>query len=200
MSDRNFLTVAKSARTTVIIKGSEFISHCARVANAGEAVEFINSIRTKHPDATHNCWAYRISPNEYRFNDDGEPGGTAGQPILQAIASMDLEEVCVVVTRYYGGVKLGAGGLARAYSGGAAAVLKEASTLLVKPRVSLTVELPFSEQSCLYRFLETHSEITFEKTEYTDTGLRINITLYMEDRSKLESALTDALRGRVKIY
>src|SRR5215467_2005904 len=112
---RNFLTIAQNAISRADIKGSEFISRCARVANAAEAMAFIESVRREHPDATHNCWAYRISPNEYRFSDDGEPGGTAGQPIQQAVAAMNLEEVCVVVTRYYGGVKLGAGGLARAY-------------------------------------------------------------------------------------
>src|SRR4030095_9335677 len=103
---RNFLTVAATTVSRTTIKGSEFISRCARVSSAAEAMAFIESIRAEHSDATPNCWAYRVSQYKSRLNEEGEPGGAAGQPILQAITSMDLEEVCVVVTRYYGGVKL----------------------------------------------------------------------------------------------
>src|ERR1044071_1145075 len=105
---REFLTVGEAAETHTTIKGSLFISRCTRALTAQAALAFVQSVRAQHPDATHNCWAYRIDTNEYRFNDDGEPGGTAGQPIFQAIVGMNLEQIVVVVTRYYGGVKLGA--------------------------------------------------------------------------------------------
>lgn len=196
---REFTTVARSAESTAVIKGSQFISRCARAESAREALAFIEAIRARHTDATHNCWAYRISPHEYRFNDDGEPGGSAGQPILQAIISSHLEQVVIVVTRYYGGVKLGVGGLARAYSGGAAAVLKAAGTELVRPRLCLQLEVGYGEQSACYRFFETHPELTVESIEYTATGLTVVVSIYQADRERLTSELTDTLRGRVQI-
>jgi uncharacterized YigZ family protein len=196
---REYITIANSAESSVNIKGSEFISRCARVTNASEAMTYIQSVRAQHSDATHNCWAYRISPSEYRFNDDGEPSGTAGQPIFQAILGLDLEQTCVVVTRYYGGVKLGTGGLARAYGGGAAAVLKLAQTLIVKPKITLLIEVPFSEQNTLYHFLKSHPEITILSTDYTSSGLQLKLELYLFEHNKLIELLNNTLRGLVEI-
>lgn len=196
---RTFLTIAKSLEARTSVKASEFISTCSRVSTIQDALDFIESIRTKYPDATHNCWAYRLSPNEYRFSDDGEPGGTAGQPILQAISGAELEEVCVVVTRYFGGVKLGAGGLVRAYGGAAASLLKEAGCIVIKPKVTLVVEVPFSEQNALYRFLDIHTNISYTPPSYTPKGLSIELTIYLEDQQQIESELTDFLRGKVEI-
>lgn len=198
MSEREFLTINKNTETSTNIKGSIFISRCSRVSRVEEAMDYIKSIRAKHLDATHNCWAYRISSNEYRFNDDGEPSGTAGQPIFQALLGANLEEVCVVVTRYYGGIKLGAGGLARAYGGGASTVLKEAQTLLVKPKVTFLMEAPFSEQNSLFHFLQTHPEIT-SSVSYTNTGIEVEASLYLSDRNKIVELLKNSLRGRVHI-
>ncbi|MBI4850634.1 MAG: YigZ family protein [Acidobacteria bacterium] len=198
MSEREFLTISRSAEVSTNIKGSIFISRCERVSSIDEAMNYIKSIRAKHLDATHNCWAYRISPSEYRFNDDGEPSGTAGQPMFQALLGANLEEVCIVVTRYYGGTKLGAGGLARAYGGGASAVLKEAETLLVKPKVTFLVEAPFSEQNSLFHFLQTHKELT-TSVDYTNTGIQVEVSLYLSDRDKIIESLTNSLRGRVQI-
>ncbi len=195
---REYFTVSKTAETSTNIKGSTFISHCTRVATVSEAMDYIKSTRIKYIDATHNCWAYRISPNEYRFNDDGEPSGTAGQPIFQALLGANLEQTCIVVTRYYGGTKLGAGGLARAYGGGASAVLKEANTLLVKPMVTLLIEVPFSEQNSLFYFLQSHPEIA-TTTDYTATGIQIKASFYLSDRNKIVELLTNSLRGRVQI-
>jgi uncharacterized YigZ family protein len=196
---REFLTIVGNAESRAVIKGSQFISYCARVATAEEALNFLQSLRARHYDATHNCWAYRISPQEYRFNDDGEPGGSAGQPILQAIIGMHLEQVAVNVTRYFGGVKLGVGGLARAYGGGAAAVLKAAGSMLVKPKVTLTIAVAFAEQNLLYRFLETHKDIAINNTEYCANGLKLAITLFQSERERLLNELRDNLRGRIEI-
>jgi uncharacterized YigZ family protein len=161
-------------------------------------MEYIKSIRAKHQDATHNCWAYRISPNEYRFSDDGEPSGTAGQPIFQAILGANLEEVCIVITRYYGGTKLGSGGLARAYGGGAAAVLKEAQTFLVKPKTTFIIEVPFSEQNSLFHFLQNHPQLT-TSVAYTETGIQVEVSLYLSEREKVIDLLINSLRGRVQL-
>ncbi|MFC6616804.1 IMPACT family protein [Deinococcus radiophilus] len=89
---------------------------------------YLAELRAKYPDATHHCWAYRIG-ELYRFNDDGEPGGTAGAPILRAIEGQGVQHVMVIVVRYYGGVKLGTGGLVRAYGGAAAECLRTAPAL-----------------------------------------------------------------------
>lgn len=196
---REYITIANNAESSTNIKGSIFVSRCVRVTTTTEAMAYIQSIRTQYQDATHNCWAYRISPSEYRFNDDGEPGGTAGQPIFQAILGLNLEQTCVVVTRYYGGVKLGTGGLARAYGGGATAVLKEAGTLIIKPKVCILVEVPFSEQNTLYHFLKSHPEITVISTDYTALGLELKLELYLSDHTKLIELLNNALRGLAEV-
>ncbi len=195
----SFFTIACATNTTSTIKNSQFIAHCARVMDAVTAMEFIDSIRRQHTDATHNCWAYRLSVNEYRFSDDGEPGGTAGQPILQAITAAKLEQTCVVVTRYFGGVKLGAGGLVRAYSGAAATVLKAATIIEIKPEIFLEIEVAFSEQNTLYHYLQTHTEITTINTHYSAEGLNLKIKIYLEDRERLIKEMSDVLRGRIKI-
>ena len=103
------------------IKKSRFLAYAGPVASVAEAMALF--ARHGDPAATHNCWAYRIG-NEYRFNDDGEPGGTAGQPILRAIDGQGFDRVAVLVVRWYGGIKLGAGGLVRAYGGCAANCLR----------------------------------------------------------------------------
>lgn len=104
-----------------IVEKSTFIGYAKPIKTEEEAVEFINEIKKKHKDATHNVWAYTIGENMniQRYSDDGEPQGTAGIPTLEVIKKEDLRDVVVVVTRYFGGVKLGAGGLVRAYTKGA---------------------------------------------------------------------------------
>lgn len=105
----------------IIIDKSTFIGYAKPIKTEEEAVEFINDIKKKHKDATHNVWAYTVGQNMniQRYSDDGEPQGTAGIPTLEVIKKEDLRDVVVVVTRYFGGIKLGAGGLVRAYTKGA---------------------------------------------------------------------------------
>ncbi|NLJ62757.1 MAG: YigZ family protein, partial [Alcaligenaceae bacterium] len=103
------------------IKKSRFLAIAAPVQSASDAMAFLEQHSV--PDATHNCWAYKIG-DEYRFNDDGEPGGTAGRPMLQAIEGQSCDRVVVLVIRWFGGVKLGTGGLVRAYGGVAASCLR----------------------------------------------------------------------------
>lgn len=105
----------------IVIEKSTFIGYAKPIKTEEEAVEFVNEIKKKHKDATHNVWAYTVGPtmNIQRYSDDGEPQGTAGIPTLEVIKKEDLRDVVVVVTRYFGGIKLGAGGLVRAYTKGA---------------------------------------------------------------------------------
>lgn len=115
----------------IIIEKSTFIGYAKPIKTEEEAVEFVNEIKKKHKDATHNVWAYTVGPtmNIQRYSDDGEPQGTAGIPTLEVIKKEDLRDVVVVVTRYFGGIKLGAGGLVRAYTKGAKVGLEAAKTI-----------------------------------------------------------------------
>eukprot|EP00249_Psilotum_nudum_P010178 c22384_g1_i2 orf=239-1009(+) len=126
------VTLAGSTRMEMEVKRSKFVAWAAPVDSENAALGFLAQVRD--PKATHNCWAYKIG-NLYRFNDDGEPGGTAGRPIYSSIVASGLDRVIVVVTRFYGGVKLGTGGLFRAYGGVALDCLKEATTVLVKAKL-----------------------------------------------------------------
>ena len=129
MSD-GLLALAGHCRHEQEIKKSRFLAQAAPVDAPEAALAFVQDVAD--PAATHNCWAYRIG-QAYRFNDDGEPGGTAGRPILQAIEGQGIDRAVVVVTRWYGGIKLGAGGLARAYGGTAAECLRLAERVPIVP-------------------------------------------------------------------
>ena len=114
-----FTTLAAPHRFDAVIENSEFLAFAERADSPEQALAQLAALRGRYPEATHHCWAYRIG-GAYRFNDDGEPGGTAGAPILRAIEGQGVDHVMVIVVRFYGGVKLGTGGLVRAYSGTAA--------------------------------------------------------------------------------
>jgi len=112
-----YKTVQSTGTNEIIIQKSRFIAHVARVESAEEAIAFIDQIKKQHWNATHNCSAYMIGEHDHiqKANDDGEPSGTAGVPILEVIKKRELKDTAIVVTRYFGGIKLGAGGLIRAY-------------------------------------------------------------------------------------
>ena len=116
-----YKTLHEFGMDEIIIEKSTFIGYAKPIKTEEEAIEFVNEIKKKHKDATHNVWAYTVGKtmNIQRYSDDGEPQGTAGIPTLEVIKKEDLRDVVVVVTRYFGGVKLGAGGLVRAYTKGA---------------------------------------------------------------------------------
>lgn len=113
----NYITVGSSANAEILINKSRFIGHSARAETESEAIAFIDSIKSKHRQATHNCSAYIIGEHDsiQKANDDGEPSGTAGVPMLEVLKKQGLKDTVLVVTRYYGGIKLGGGGLIRAY-------------------------------------------------------------------------------------
>ncbi len=113
----NYITVGSSANAEILINKSRFIGHAARAETEAEAIAFIDSIKMKHRQATHNCSAYIIGEHDsiQKANDDGEPSGTAGVPMLEVLKKQGLKDTVLVVTRYYGGIKLGGGGLIRAY-------------------------------------------------------------------------------------
>ena len=123
---KEYTTIQGDNTVEIVIEKSRFIATAIHVDSVEEAQEFIASKRKKYFDATHNCYGYLIG-DKAKFSDDGEPQGTAGMPIYECIKNSKIDHVCVVVTRYFGGIKLGAGGLVRAYSGSCAEALKTAT-------------------------------------------------------------------------
>ena len=130
-----YKTLRNAASDEFIIHKSRFIGYASPAQTEEEALAFLQSIRTKHKDATHNCYAYVIGRNAgvMRYSDDGEPGGTAGLPMMEVLKAQGVVNCCVVVTRYFGGVLLGAGGLVRAYTQGCAVALKAAQVVVMEP-------------------------------------------------------------------
>ena len=180
-------------RADTVTLGSEFIAFAARTDTPEDALAWVKSIRAERPDASHVCWAYQIGA-AYRFADDGEPGGTAGGPILRAIGGQGLDHVCAAVVRYYGGTKLGTGGLVRAYGNTAAECLRTAPWLEVRPRVNLQASVPFGQISTLYHLL-TGFDLERGQEEYGQHGLSLELELYPEDLDAFALALKDATRG-----
>ncbi len=130
-----FLTIAAAASAELIEKKSRFIGYAAPAADEAAALEFLQQIRSRHRDATHNCYAYQAGEADQfqRSSDDGEPAGTAGRPILEVIRGRELKNTIVVVTRYFGGILLGTGGLVRAYSAAAKAAIEAAGVVRCQP-------------------------------------------------------------------
>ena len=162
-----YKTVNKSACDEFIERKSKFIGYCQPVETEEEAVEFINTIKSKHWNATHNVYAYVLNAeNRMRYSDDGEPHGTAGKPILDIINGFELKDVTVVVTRYFGGILLGTGGLVRAYSKSAKDTLEAADKFLMVPGILYSVNIDYSNlarfETLLPEFDGTKEDILFE--------------------------------------
>ena len=140
-----YKTLRRSSSDEFIVNKSRFIGYAAPVQTEEEALAFLQSIRTKHKDATHNCYAYVIGQNAgiMRYSDDGEPGGTAGLPMMEVIKAQGVVNCCVVVTRYFGGVLLGAGGLVRAYTQGCVVGLKAAQVVVMEPSQRYICEVAY---------------------------------------------------------
>ncbi|XP_039042402.1 IMPACT family member in pol 5'region-like isoform X2 [Hibiscus syriacus] len=147
-----FTTVKETVTLEKEIKKSKFIAVAGSISIEQSAHSFLNQV--KDPRATHNCWAYKVG-DQYRSSDDGEPSGTAGKPIQSAIDFSGLDRVMVVVIRHFGGIKLGAGGLVRAYGGVASECLRNAPTCLIKSKVPMGVEVPFDLLGVLYHQLQS---------------------------------------------
>jgi uncharacterized YigZ family protein len=163
-----YLTVANQTVSTELkVKGSKFIAHIAHVVNKSQAESYYANIRRKYHDATHNCYAYRISRDEFRYSDDGEPSGSAGKPIYHIIEQNNLFQTIIVVTRYFGGTKLGTGGLSHAYSDAAKSALEETIIETKTRYVTLTIETNYDYLSPLLDLVNKHHGI-LGKTEYTD--------------------------------
>jgi uncharacterized YigZ family protein len=174
------------------IKKSRFLALAAPVDSPEEALDFVQEV--SDPAATHNCWAYRIG-QAYRFNDDGEPGGTAGRPILQAIEGQGIDHAVVVVTRWYGGIKLGAGGLARAYGGTAAECLRLAERVSIVPMATLALSCDFADLALLKARLP-ELEAILDSESFHAEGADLVVHLPQARVDEALTRITDLTRGR----
>ncbi|GIL75734.1 hypothetical protein Vretimale_15284 [Volvox reticuliferus] len=175
------------------IKKSKFVVHAWPVSSSAEAFALIRS--ASDPSASHNCFAFRVG-SEFRASDDGEPGGSAGRPIQAAINGEGLDRVAVLVTRYFGGVKLGAGGLARAYGGVAKHCLRLAPRVFIKAQLEVVIDITYDELGFIHSCLGMHG-CTRLAEEYGSNGIVEIRVLVDEDRlESLKAAVTDGTAGR----
>ena len=188
-------TLAAVASLDVEIKRSRFLAQAVRCDNADEALAWLAEVSDPH--ATHNCWAYRIG-QQYRFNDDGEPGGSAGRPILAAIEGQGLDHVVAVVTRWYGGVKLGVGGLVRAYGGSVAQCLQQAEQTVLIANTLLDIHCEFALEPSL-RQLIGQLDGDIDDVSYGSDGITLRVRVPMPQLDALGEQLRDMSRGQATL-
>jgi len=181
-----------------IVNKSRFIGYGAPVQTEEEALSFLNEIRVKHKDATHNCYAYIIGSNMgiMRYSDDGEPGGTAGLPIIEVLKARGVTNCCVVVTRYFGGILLGAGGLVRAYSQGAASAVNACGVGVIHPTARYIMEIPYPSLGRVEYFLKSQPVIVEDKA-FSD-AIVMTLIVKNEDEDAFVSAITAATDGKIE--
>jgi len=194
MSESLHVLVA-ACRHAQDIRKSRFLAQAAPVQSVEQALAFLHDVAV--PAATHNCWAYRIG-QDYRFNDDGEPGGTAGRPILQAIEGASVDRVMVVVTRWYGGIKLGAGGLVRAYGGTAAECLRLAERVPLVAMARLAVRCAFADLALLKARCPTW-DARIESETFDAEGATLALELPAERLEEACARIIDLTRGHARV-
>lgn len=178
------------------IRKSRFLAIACPVDSEAEAKARLAEVSV--PAANHNCWAWRIG-QAYRFSDDGEPSGTAGKPILQAIDGQALDRTLVVVTRWFGGILLGSGGLIRAYGGTAAACLRAAAKTEYVERTALSVSLGFSDLALVKARLAAFAGLVMDEETYHDTGARLSFRVPAERAEEIGRLIVDLTSGRAEI-
>lgn len=191
----NLFTLAAPARFELIVRKSRFLAHAIAIEHAEQASAFLASVHAT--DASHHCWAYRIG-DAYRSSDDGEPAGTAGRPILAAIDGQHCDHVMVVVVRWFGGTKLGTGGLVRAYGGAASECLRTAlrTPLIDMARIAI---------ACGYEHVGTVHQLIAQfgankrAENFVGDALHFDIELPREHVPALQNALRDATHGQIRI-
>ena len=194
---KDYKTVQNEAHDVFVEKRSKFIGYCKPVTTEQEAVDFINSKRSEHWDATPNVFAYSLREgNIKRYSDDGEPSGTAGMPVLDVITKSEVYDVCVVVTRYFGGVLLGTGGLVRAYSHGAKLALEAGKVVLMQRCLMCDVKCTYNQYGKVSSLImEIGAEI--DDTIY-EADVEIKFHVKPELLDKLNKQFADATSGEVK--
>ena len=194
-----FRTIKEDGQVQEEIKKSRFICHAKRVYSEEEARDFITAIKKEHYKATHNCSAFIIGERSEikRTSDDGEPSGTAGVPMLGVLENHNLTNVCVVVTRYFGGIKLGAGGLIRAYAGSVALAVKEIGIIEIKEQAGIAIQMSYTQYQEYNNFLKEHTLMELD-TNFTD---QVNTMIYVdkEEKENIKAALVEFFNGKVTL-
>jgi uncharacterized YigZ family protein len=192
-----YRTVGKRAQAEMVVRKSRFIGCASPAADEQQATQILAEIREKHPQASHNCYAYVLDDSTMKSSDDGEPSGTAGRPILEVLRRQQLEKVLVVVTRYFGGTLLGAGGLVRAYSQVAVSAVEAAGTGQIIPCRMLEIETDYTNYGRLEQYLRQH-DIAIEESQFEER-VRVVIGISTDSLAETEARLLDLLQGRAKL-
>jgi uncharacterized YigZ family protein len=200
-------TLRSDGLSEEVIKKSKFVGRISSVQSFEEAEIYLNKVMDCK--ATHNCWAYR-SATTSRCSDDGEPAGTAGRPMLSALEGEGIVDAIVLVTRYYGGIKLGSGGLARAYGGAARGAILDAEKVVVVPTCTMSLQVELGHLGAVYQLfqqLQGKSEAFRKRSEaYVDsgtgTGTRVvfDLRIPVSDLSSFRTAIGDICKGREIIF
>ncbi|MFR7397845.1 YigZ family protein [Streptococcus anginosus] len=194
-----FRTIKEDGQVQEEIKKSRFICHIKRVTTEDEARNFIQAVKKEHYKATHNCSAFILGERSEmkRSSDDGEPSGTAGVPMLGVLENHQLTNVCAVVTRYFGGIKLGAGGLIRAYAGSVALAIKEIGSVHIKEQLGLRLTLSYSQYQELPNFLKA-KQLQEQDTAFTD---QVQTTIFVDkdDKESVIESLIELFNGKIDI-
>lgn len=196
---KEYFTILEDGIDEITEKKSRFIGYVCHVDTEEEALSFVAEIKKKHYDARHNCYAYSIGEEQplLRFSDDGEPGGTAGKPILEVITGNGLCNVCIVVTRYFGGVLLGTGGLVRAYTDAAKACI--AATKIVKKRlmVPMTFITNYTDLGKI-QYILGNEGIEIIDSDYGQDVI-LKVLVFIDDEQRIKKALTEVTAARILI-
>jgi uncharacterized YigZ family protein len=187
-------TLAAPARLLLEVKHSRFLAQAVAIASTDAAQQALAGL--SDTDASHNCWAWRVG-DQYRSSDDGEPAGTAGRPILAAIDGQGYDRILVVVTRWFGGIKLGAGGLVRAYGGAAAECLRQAERQPLVHTVDLIVCCDFADIGSVHALAAALSAQKLGET-FDAAGARLRLRIAEDRAGDLKNRLRDATRNRVR--
>lgn len=193
---QEYKTVYAGGQGEIVEKKSRFIATVQPIENEAQALEFIESIKKKYWDARHNCFAYVLGERQElaRFSDDGEPGGTAGKPMLDVLLGEGLHDVAVVVTRYFGGTLLGTGGLVRAYSGAVKAGLAESAVITKKAGVQLSIETDYTGLGKIQYILGERG-IPVLESDYTDRVV-LKALVPLPELAQTEHAVTEGTNGK----
>lgn len=194
-----YKTLKEAAKDEFIVQKSRFIGHASPVQNEEEAKAFVAEIRAQHKEANHNCYAYIVGENAgiMRYSDDGEPQGTAGLPMIELLKQIGVVNCAVVITRYFGGVLLGAGGLVRAYRKGLSLALKAAQVVLMQSTFSLKIEMDYG----LYARFEKKIPslpVLHEGTEFSDV-VSLRLLVLEQDVELVKKTITDFCDAKVDI-
>ncbi|MFQ5648924.1 MAG: IMPACT family protein [bacterium] len=195
-----FHTIAAETTEEIVVKGSRFVARAAPAGEKEQAEQYIAAISSRFHDATHNCFAFKIGVGDqavFRFGDAGEPSGTAGRPILQAIENKNLTNLSVVVTRYFGGTKLGTGGLIRAYSAAALTALNRAKITVHFPQTVITLKFAYSMTNPVHQVVEKFGAKILATRFEDQTFYRVRVKASEEEKFKEE--LLNLTSGKISL-